>query len=192
MNAFAKVDRETFRRFAAEHPEQRYELERGRIVQQMTGGTRRHGIVARRIAQLIEDQIDSSRWTVLTDRGVGIGPSSRNADIVVEPGSEPLDSLETEQPAMIVEVLSPTTSGTDLNTKPGEYLSLSTLDAYLVASQVEAAMLLWTRGPDGQFPENGREIDGVDQSITICGRGFTVTIPFDEVYRGIVSQEAKS
>ena len=132
MNAFAKVDRETFRRFAAEHPEQRYELERGRIVQQMTGGTRRHGIVARRIAQLIEDQIDSSRWTVLTDRGVGIGTSSRNADVVVEPGSESLDSLETEHPALIVEVLSPTTSGTDLNTKPGEYLRLSTLDAYLV------------------------------------------------------------
>ena len=108
----AKIDRETFLRFAAGHPEQRYELERGRIVQQMTGGTRRHGIVGRRIARIIEDQIDQAKWSVAIDRGVGVGTSERYPDVVVEPASEPLDSLETECPAIIVEVLSPSTTAT--------------------------------------------------------------------------------
>ena len=192
MNAFAKVDRVSFLRFAAEHPEQRYELERGRIVQQMTGGTRRHGLVARRIAQIVEDQIDPARWSVLTDRGVGVGESSRNADVVVEPSTEPMDSLETERPAIIVEVLSPSTTGTDLNTKPGEYLGIATLDAYIVSSQFEAAMLVWTRGDDGLFPDHGREVAGIDQSITIKGRGLTVTLPLRAIYRGLVAPASNS
>ena len=91
MNAFAKIDRETFLRFAAGHPEQRYELERGRIVQQMTGGTRRHGIVGRRIARIIEDQIDQAKWSVAIDRGVGVGTSERYPDVVVEPVDHALD-----------------------------------------------------------------------------------------------------
>jgi Uma2 family endonuclease len=45
-------------------------------------------------------------------------------------------------PALIVEVLSPSTTGIDLNTKPGEYLSIATLDAYIVASQTEASVLI--------------------------------------------------
>ena len=186
MNAFSKVDRETFLRFAAEHPEQRYELERGRIVQQMTGGTKRHGVVARRIAQLIEEQTDLAVWSVGTDRGVGVGESSRYPDVVLEPASEPLDSLATERPAIIVEVLSASTTATDLNTKPDEYLAIPTLDAYVVASQDEAAMLVWERGADGRFPETGREVSGMDQSIAIKGRGLSVTLEFAVIYRGII------
>jgi hypothetical protein len=43
MNAFSKVDKRTFLRFAAGQAGERYEYVRGRIVQQMTGGTRDHG-----------------------------------------------------------------------------------------------------------------------------------------------------
>jgi hypothetical protein len=45
---FIKVDKATFLRFAAANDEGRYELEHGRIVQQMTGGTQRHGRLAGR------------------------------------------------------------------------------------------------------------------------------------------------
>ena len=192
MNAFAKIDRPAFLRFAAAHPEQRYELERGRIVQQMTGGTQRHGIVARRIARLLEEQLDAARWHVLTDRGVGVAESSRYPDVVVEPVTEPLDSLATECPAMIVEVLSPSTTGTDLNTKPGEYLSISTLDAYIVAGQDEAAMLVWKRGADGCFEDQGHEVIGLDQSITITGRGLAITLSLGAIYHGIVDPKPNS
>ena len=132
MNAFAKVDKDTFYRFAASHPEQRCEFVRGRIVQQMTGGTRDHGQVGRRIARLLEVQLNSAQWTVLQDRGVETNDTIRYPDIVIEPADEPGQSLSTRRPALIVEVLSPSTTATDLDVKPTEYLSLDTLDAYLV------------------------------------------------------------
>ena len=184
MNTFAKIDPEAFFRFAAEHPEQRYELERGVIVQQMTGGTRKHGVVGRRIAQQIEAQIDQSRWTLLQDRGVAVGTSARYPDIVVEPADEPGESLSTRRPALIVEVLSPSTSATDMNTKPAEYLSIPTLDAYIVASQNDAAMLVWLRDKKGKFAKAGRVVEGIDQKIVVTSRDFTVTLELAEIYKG--------
>lgn len=49
MYAFAKIDRESFYRSVSSRLEGRcqYEYVRGRIVRQMTGGTNRHGLVAR-------------------------------------------------------------------------------------------------------------------------------------------------
>jgi Uma2 family endonuclease len=186
MNAFAKVDVDTFFRFAAEHPEQRFELERGVIVQQMTGGTRRHSNLARRIANLIENQIDRKLWAVVVERGVAAGTSGRFADVVVEPASEPEDSLKTPNPAVIVEVLSPSTSAIDLNAKVAEYLQLAALDVYIVASQNEPAMQVWQRGLDGIFPAEPVEYDGIDKTLTITGRKFKISLQFAEIYRGIV------
>jgi Uma2 family endonuclease len=187
VNAFAKVDRRTFLRFAAEHPEQRLELERGRIVQQMTGGTRRHGMIAMRIARQLEDQLDAKQWSVTLDRGVSVGSSSRYPDVVVEPSGEPLDSLDTERPVLVVEVLSPSSVATDLNTKPAEYLRIPALDAYLVFSQDEAAVLTWVRDAEGRFPADGQEVSGVDKTIVVSGRGLQLTLRLGDIYSDIVS-----
>jgi Uma2 family endonuclease len=185
MNAFAKVDVETFLKFAAEHPEQRFELERGRIVQQMTGGTKKHGLVTLRLRDLLVPQIDQSCWTLLLERGVKIGTSARYPDIVIEPHDEPDDSLVTTRPVFIVEVLAPTTTTTDLHTKPAEYMAIPTLDAYVVASQLEPAMLVWSRGRDGKFPDEPTEVDGLDQKIEIHGRSISLQIAFADVYAGV-------
>jgi Uma2 family endonuclease len=184
MNVFARVDKQTFLRFAAEQAEQRYEFVHGRIVQQMTGGTRDHGQLARRIARSIEDQIDAKHWTVLQDRGVETAETIRYPDVVVEPASEPGDSLSTSKPALIVEVLSQSTTATDLDIKPEEYLSLPTLDAYIVASQDEPACMVWARDKDGQ-PLQPKEIRGRRASIAIAGRGFAVKLALSKLYQGI-------
>lgn len=186
MNAFAKVDVETFFRFAAEHPEQRYELEKGVIVQQMTGGTRRHGLVTLQLCRLMQDQIDATKLTVVHERGVKVGTSARYPNIVIEPSSEPGDSLATAQPVLIVEVLSPSTTATDLNAKHGEYLSIPTLDAYIVASQSEPALLIWQRLTNGTFPSNPDQIEGLMQSVEITGRQFKVMLPLADIYKGVV------
>jgi len=185
MNAFARIDVETFFRFAAANTEQRYELERGVIVQQMTGGTKRHGLVARRLSQEIEAQIDMTRFTVLQDRGVGVSQSGRFPDIVVEPSDEPGESLRTMRPVLIVEVLSPSTAATDLNAKQMEYLSIPTLDAYVVAHQDEPAVLVWARGENGEFPSEPIGLEGMDKTFDVKGRGFSARILFADIYRGI-------
>jgi Uma2 family endonuclease len=185
MNAFARVDKETFLRFAAEHADERYEYVRGRIVQQMTGGTRNHGLIVRRIAAAIERQLDAGRLLLLTDRGVETQDAIRYPAIVVEPIDEPGDSLTTRRPALIVEVLSPSTSANDLDVKPAEYASIASLDVYLVASQSEPAVLVFERGPDGSFPRRAREIEGRDAVVAIGGRGFAVSLALTDIYDGI-------
>ena len=184
MNAFARVDKQTFLRFAAEHAEQRYEYVRGRIVQQMTGGTRDHGVVARRITQIILGQVDETHWQVLNQRGVETAETIRYPDISVEPSDEPGDSLSTQRPALLVEVLSPSSIWNDLDVKPAEYLSLASLDAYIVASQDEAACLVWVREADDTF-SGPREVRGRSAVVDVKGRGFALSLPLAAIYRGI-------
>lgn len=186
MNAFAKVDKAAFLHFAAEHAGERYEFGRGRIVQQITGGTHDHGPIARRSARRIEDQIDASSWTVLLYRGVEGREKIRYPDVVVEPASEPGASLATRRPSLIVEVLPPSTSAADLDQKPDEYLAVGSLDAYVFASQDEAAMLVYARDADGACPARPLEIEGIDRTITIKGRPFDLTVSLSAVYEGIV------
>jgi Uma2 family endonuclease len=185
MNAFAKVDVETFFRFAAEHPEQRYELERGVIVQQMVGGTKRHNIIALRIAMICDQQIDPLIWTAVHERGVKVDDSGRYPDVVVEPADEPGDSLSTERPVIVFEVLSPSTAGTDRVAKASEYLSIPTLLAYVIASQAEPAMMLWQRDGNGRFPSEPVLVEGLEQIARITGASISISLPFAEIYRGI-------
>ncbi len=185
MNAFTSVDKDTFYGFVASRRGERYEYVRGRIVQQMTGGTRYHGLVARRITRLIEDQVDPEQWAVLPERGVETAVTIRYPEIVLEPAGEPPKSLSTLQPALIVEVLSPSSVYDDLDVKPGEYMSLASLDAYIVASQDEPALLVWARGTDGSFPSQPREVRGHEQVVSISGRGFAVSLPLATIYRDI-------
>lgn len=185
MNAFTRVDKQTFLSFAAEHAEHRYEYVRGRIVQQMTGGTREHGGVSRRITRQLEDQLDESLWWTLNDRGVETLETIRYPDVVVEPSDEPVGSLCTRRAVVIVEVPSLSTGATDLDVKPAEYLSLDTLDAYIIASQDEAAMLVYERQADGHFPSEPREVAGRGAQLDVNGRSVRFTLSLDVVYRGI-------
>ncbi|MDX2155398.1 MAG: Uma2 family endonuclease [Hyphomicrobiaceae bacterium] len=186
MNAFAKVDKETFLRFAAEHAEQRYEYVRGRIVQQMTGGTKDHGQVARRITRSLEDQLDAAAWLVLPDRGVETSETIRYPDVCIEPADEPGESLSTGRAVLIVEVLSPSTSWSDLDVKPAEYMSLASLDAYVIASQSEPAMLVYERDKGGRFPAAPREVEGMGATLNCSGRSFMVSLRLADIYKGIV------
>lgn len=179
---FIPVGKAEFYRFIAAEPEGRYEFEKGRIVQQMTGGTKCHQQIAQRIVLALLDQLEGQRWSVLPDRGVETAETIRFPDVVVEPADEPADSLATTRPAIVVEVLSPSSTARDLDRKPKEYLALPTLAAYIVASQTDAACLAWVRGPDGRFPPEPAE-HGSGATIEIPAHG--VRLDIDDIYRGL-------
>lgn len=185
MNAFARIDKAAFGDFIQRQTEGRYEYVRGLIVQQMTGGTRAHGLVARRMTRLIEDQIDQAFWTVLPDRGVETFETIRYPEIVVEPASEPATSLWTSCPTLIVEVLSPSSTFTDIEVKPFEYTSIATLETYIVASQNEPACLVWRRNADGQFEVRPQEVEGRDKVLTVQCGAKQIEVPLATIYDGI-------
>jgi Uma2 family endonuclease len=183
-NAYLKVDKATFFEFVASQAEGRFEYEEGRIVQQMTGGTFAHMRIAQRFVSILERQLDPDAWAVTSHgRGVETAKTVRYPDVVVEALGAGLKGLSTDKPRIIVEVLSPSTQALDLNTKPPEYMSLASLEAYIVASQDLPLCWVWLRGLDRQFGELPEELAGRESMIHVSPLG--VNIKLGEIYRGI-------
>src|SRR6478672_7404835 len=95
----------------------RYELRNGRIVMH-PGVSRDHWRIVTGFVIALNKLLPPDTWTV--------GP----ADFAVEVGDN-------------VEVLSPSSAGMDFTEKVAEYTSLSSLEAYIVASQDEAICWVW-------------------------------------------------
>lgn len=183
QQAFTKVDKATFYQFVQKHDEQRFEYEDGYIVQQMTGGTRAHARLALKLATKISEQLDKTQWTALMERGVDAPAAIRYPDVVVEPATEPPESLSTEVPALIIEVLSSSSIARDLERKPTEYLAIQSLRAYAVFSQFTAAAQIWTRSSDGQFPAEPTNLTAPTDRITIPTLDLNFSIA--DIYDGI-------
>src|SRR5262249_23631812 len=105
--------------------EGRYELVGSRVVM-MTGGSRGHAILVRRLAAALEKRLDTKRWTVLTsDFGVDIGPSTvRYPDVVVDVAGGRFNDLTATAPVPIAEVVSPSSARDDVGAKADEYVRL--------------------------------------------------------------------
>ena len=101
---------------------ERCELAEGRVMM-MTGGSRGHAIITRRLATALENRLDPDRWIVLTsDFGVDLGPSTvRYPDVLVDVAGEPFGDLTATAPILVAEVISPSSASDDLAEKPPEY-----------------------------------------------------------------------
>ncbi|MCH9807827.1 MAG: Uma2 family endonuclease [Alphaproteobacteria bacterium] len=166
-----------------------YELKGGQVMMH-AGTTRRHWLVYNRFIVEIAKRLDDSSWVVGgTDLAVEIGDTIRYPDVLVEAAGGDGDALTTKTPAMLIEVLSPSSVGTDMTEKPSEYGSLPSLAAYIVASQDEPIVWAWIRtcedgaNPTGPMPTKPLEISGRDAAIEIPALGLS--IPLQEIYRGI-------
>jgi len=189
---FLKVDKPTFFKLIQQQPEQyRFEYVRGRIMQQMAGGTRKHVRIAQRFIEIFSARLDRQKWIALpSDLAVDTGQTIRYADVVVEPMSGEPDALATATPAILVEVLSKSSEDRDLFLKAQEYLAMPSLQAYIVASQDEPLCFVWTRDRTGAFPTDGVELRGEDKTIDIPM--LTSPIPLAEVYRGLLAAPPKT
>lgn len=153
VSSHIKVDKATFFKFVTSQAEGRFEYDCGRIVQQMTGGTLAHSLVSQRFISAFERRLNAvARAVTGHSRGVETPATVRYPDVLVEPMSGALRGLSTEVPAVVVEVLSPTTEEMDLNVKLSEYTGIASLQAYIVASQDEARCWVWLRAADKGIP----------------------------------------
>jgi Uma2 family endonuclease len=160
--------------------EGRYELVERRVVM-MTGGTRAHGTVVRRLANALERRLERHRWAVWTsDFGVDIGPDTvRYPDVVVDVADGRDQDLTATSPLLVAEVLSPSSITHDLREKAVEYVRLPSLSAYLVLAQDEAKAWVWVRGASA-FPSSPNEVFGRDGIIEIAPIG--IKLPLSEIY----------
>ena len=163
--------------------EGRYELAGSRVVM-MTGGSRGHAILVRRLAAALEKRLDPNRWTVLTsDFGVDLGASTvRYPDVVVDVAGGRFKDLTATAPALVAEVLSPSSVKDDLGPKADEYVRLPSLSTYLVLAQDEPKAWVWVRGVRG-FPSEPKVIKGSDAVIEIPL--FGIDLPLAEIYAAL-------
>jgi Uma2 family endonuclease len=163
--------------------EGRYELAGNRVVM-MTGGSRGHAILVRRLAAALEKRLDGNRWTVLTsDFGVDLGPVTvRYPDVVVDVAGGRFKDLTATAPTLIAEVISPSSAKEDLGAKADEYVRLPSLSAYLALAQDEPKVRVWVRGAGG-FSAEPKVIEGHDAVIEVASLG--IELPLAEIYAGV-------
>ncbi len=123
--------------------------------------------------------LDPSRWSVTaTDLAVEIGEDIRYPDVMVEAQDQPGGERSSRTPVLLVEVLSPSSLALDLHVKAAEYLSLPSLEYYIVAAQDETRVWIWRRssGEARAFPAEPAELDTIDAERDLGRLGASLAL----------------
>lgn len=162
--------------------EERYEFAEGRVIV-MVRVTRNHSRVTTNLLLALNTQLSGASYDVAAMTfAVHASGSVRFPDVLVEPAQPDGKSLRAESPILIAEVLSPGTYHLDFGDKLREYLTLPTLDTYLIISPDEPRIWVWQR-TDGSFPKEPEIIEKRDQRVGLPA--LAIDIPVEDIYRGI-------
>ena len=97
---------------------------------------------------------------------------------------EDFTGRRTREPTVFVEILSPSSVGTDFTEKLVEYTGIATLQAYFIVSQDEPIVWVWNRSPASKtFPQTPVEFRGLDSQLNVAG--LDVTLPLSDIYKGL-------
>ena len=129
----------------------KYELLDGHIVA-MTGGTKAHNLIALGLFTEIDSQkeaycrlyVADVKLRINQDHSLNDKDTSTYPDVMLACDEESSDLYE-ENPLLIAEVLSDSTARKDKGKKKEKYLSLSSLQVYIVLSQTEVMMTVYQR-----------------------------------------------
>jgi Uma2 family endonuclease len=91
------------------------------------------------------------------------------------------NDLTATAPALIAEVISPSSAKDDLGAKAAEYVRLPSLAAYVVLAQDPPKAWVWTRGAEG-FSSMANVLEGEEATIEIASLGVDLSVA--ELYAG--------
>lgn len=157
----------------------------GGVMYAMAGGSMRHSAISANLIGALQNALRGRPCQVFTsDLRVKLDESGDYAypDISAlcgEPIVEGDDLLLN--PALIMEVLSPSTQSYDKTRKFFRYQALSALSEYVLVEQTTAAVIRLNRQPDGSW--NTRFINGLEAELELLSVG--VKIPFAAIYENI-------
>jgi Uma2 family endonuclease len=166
--------------------EERFELVDGEVVM-MAGAGRRHDSIVVNLTAAVHGQVRGGPCQTFTsDTYVSTAPSTRRmADLGVDCGKPGDDSLTADRPALVIEVLSPTTGGFDVTVKLAEYQSLSSMDYILFVDTEMPTVHLYLRDADGRWQD--RIVRGLDAIIDLPK--LNVALKLADIYDGLQFRE---
>ena len=144
------------------------EFVRGRVVEMMINVTRAHARLAFRLSMQLGQQLDQAEYDIgSADFGVKTSDGVRYPDVYVDHAFDTLNDLTAREPLLLAEILSASSYGQDFGEKVAESTGLPTLRHYLILSQDEPRIWLWSRNESGAW----------DGPVSIAGREETVSLP---------------
>ncbi|CCD88270.1 conserved protein of unknown function [Bradyrhizobium sp. ORS 285] len=149
----------------------------------MASAGRRHDAIVVNLTAALHAQTRGGPCQTFTgDIYVVTSPSTRRIpDLGVDCGKPDEDSLVADRPALLVEVLSPTTGGFDVTVKLAEYQALPSLDYILFVDTDSPNLHLYSRDPNGAWTDV--VLKGVDATIQL--EKLNVAIGLLDVYAGL-------
>jgi Uma2 family endonuclease len=163
-----------------ERQELRYEFD-GFAARAMTGGTGAHGAIQSNLMGLLFARLRGSPRRVLgSELKVRTTTSARYPDALIT--CSPVDPRSTfaTDPAVIFEIISPSSAHQDLGAKNAEYQTLASLQRYVVLHQSLAAAEVFHRDGEGEWT-----FEFVSAAGALDMPEVGVTIPLAEIYEGV-------
>ncbi len=163
------------------------EFVRGKVVEMMINVTRNHWRVANALTHQLMLALGTDDFNIgSADFGVRTPDGVRYPDVLVEHHDADGKALSTSEPLLVAEVLSASSITDDFGQKAADYLGIASLRHYIVLSQDEARIWLWSRGDGGSW-EKPQTFTPADGPIDLGGLG--VTLDLARLYAGVVPQE---
>ena len=160
----------------------RHELIGSRVVRIETP-SRAHERLAGRVADILRRQLSGRPWEVRRSPVVRVGDAHLlRPDVAVgfrQPGTP---AGADDDPAIVVEVMSPTTAVRDRGAKRLAYFQLADLQHYVLVSSGQYCVEIYSRCGPGEWSCR-RHCEELDRLVELAG--FDVCLPLMALYEGI-------
>ena len=150
----------------------------------MVGATNAHNLIASNVLGLLHTQLAGRGCRVFnSDTKVRLrrehGTYFYYPDVMVACSLNPLEETFQDAPVVIIEVLSDGTRRTDEGEKREAYLSIQTLEAYVLMEQTVKSAVVYTRGDSGFL----RQEYGAGERFELPIENLTLEL--DRAYEGL-------
>ena len=161
----------------------RYELVDGFPVRMMAGTKNVHDDIVVNLLVMLGNQLRGSGCRPFTgDGSLETRPGQiRRPDAGVDCGRRDPNGYKAAEPAMVAEVLSPSTRDFDTFEKLEEYKAVPTVRYVLLIEPNAPEAVLWSRAEDRTWTRD--RIEGLDGQAELPGIG--VSLPLRDLYEGV-------
>lgn len=166
----------------------RWELVGGEPVQLMAGATKNHDRVVVNLIIGLGARLRGGPCFPTTDDVAArmVGGNIRRPDVTVDCARGAGGDLESTEPTVFFEVLSPSTQSYDFIVKAEEYKQLSTLKHFVLIDPRRPRVNVWSRSEAGMWV--GDEVRDLQAALPLLGIG--VNLPLSEIYDGLELEPA--